>query len=94
MTCVCPCFSLMFLITSQQTDYIRTEVSPLKFNESGNQNILIDIVDDPVIEANESFSVVLHNPLPDTVILNPDRVTIIIIDNDEREFFYKDLLLM
>ena len=59
------------------------------FNESGIQNISIDIVDDPVTENNESFSVVLHNPPPDTVILNPDRVTITIIDNDECEFFYK-----
>ena len=63
-------------------------MSSLKFNESGIQNILIGIVDDPVTEDNESFSVVLHNPLPDTVILNPDRVTITIIDNDEREFMY------
>ena len=71
---------------SQPTDFVRTGVSSLKFNESGIQNILIGIVDDPVTEDNESFSVVLHNPLPDTVILNPDRVTITIIDNDECEF--------
>ena len=62
-------------------------MSPLKFNESGTLNILIDIVDDPVTEDNESFSIVLHNPQPDTVILNPERVTITIIDKDEREFF-------
>ena len=62
-------------------------MSSLQFNESGIQNILIDIVDNPVTEENESFSVVLHNPLPDTVILDSDRVTITIIDNDERELF-------
>ena len=60
-------------------------MSSLKFNESGTQNIFIDIVDDVVTENNESFSVVLHNPVPDTVILNPDRVTITIIDDDERK---------
>ena len=45
-------------------------------------------MNDDVIEDNESFSVVLHNPLPDTVIIN-DTVTVTIIDDDEREFFKK-----
>ena len=67
------------------SDYLWTKFSPLKFSKSGVQDIQIIIVNDDVIEDNESFSVVLRNPLPDTMIIN-DTVTVTIIDDDEREF--------
>ena len=60
-------------------------MSVLIFNESGSLAVPIGIVDDAVTEDNESFALVLHNPRPDTVILDPDTTTITIIDDDERE---------
>ena len=47
-------------------------------------------MNDDVIEDKESFSVVLHNPPPDTEIIN-DTVTVTIIDDDEREFLKRSV---
>ena len=73
------------------TDYVRTGLSSLTFTESGTQTIPVAIVDDMVFEDTESFSIVLSNPQPDSVVLNPDTITITIRDNDERECLYKVL---
>ena len=73
------------------TDYVGIGVSPLTFTESGTQTIPVDIVDDMVFENTESFSIVLSNPQPGSVVLNPDTITITIRDNDERECLYKVL---
>ena len=56
---------------------------------SGTQNIPVSIVDDSLFEEAESFSIVLSNPRPGSVVLNPDTIIITITDNDEREFLYK-----
>ena len=64
------------------TDYVRTGLSSLTFTESGTQTIPVAIVDDMVFENTESFSIVLSNPQPGSVVLNPDTITITITDND------------
>ena len=64
------------------TDYVRTGLSSLTFTENGTQTIPVAIVDDMVFENTESFSIVLSNPQPGGVMLNPDTITIIITDND------------
>jgi hypothetical protein len=64
-------------------DYVRTGLSALVFNETGTQNILVNIVNDSVIEDSESFTIILSNPQPDNVVLDPDIIIIIIVDNDE-----------
>ena len=43
---------------------------------------LIAIEDDLEVEDDEFFTVTLTNPRPDDVVLNPDRITITITDND------------
>ena len=42
----------------------------------------VAIEDDQEVEGDESFTVTLTNPRPDGVVLNPDRITITIRDND------------
>ena len=78
----------MPITISQQTDYVRTGLSALTFNESGTQNILVNIVNDSVIEDSESFTIILSNPQPDNVVLDPDTISITIMDDDERRFLY------
>ena len=43
---------------------------------------LVAIEDDPEVEGDEVFTVTLTNPRPDGVVLNPDRITITITNND------------
>ena len=61
-------------------------MSSLTFTGNGTQSILVGIVDDAILENDESFSIVLSNPQPGNVVLNPDTTIITIIDNDEGEF--------
>ena len=68
------------------TDYIRSGLSSLTFNESGTLDILVSIVNDIFIEETESFTILLSNPQPEGVLFKPDNITITIIDDDEREF--------
>ena len=43
----------------------------------------VSIVDDDEVEDNESFTIILTNPQPDGgVLLNPDIITITIVDID------------
>ena len=69
------------------TDYIRSGLSSLTFNESGTLDILVSIVNDIFIEETESFTILLSNPQPEDVLFKPDNITITIIDDDEREFY-------
>ena len=71
------------------TDYVGIGVSPLTFNVSGTQTILVAIVDDMVFENTESFSIVLSNPQPGSVNLTPDTITITITDNDAESECHK-----
>ena len=76
------------------TDYVVTGVSPLTFTESGTQTISVAIVDDMVFEDTESFSIVLSNPQPGSVMLNPDTITITITDDDAlRECLHKHMFM-
>ena len=42
----------------------------------------VAIVDDDEVEGDESFTIILRNPRPDGVLLNPDSITITIVDTD------------
>ena len=42
----------------------------------------VSIVDDNEVEDDESFTIILTNPRPDGVLLNPDIITITIVDID------------
>ena len=78
--------TVYFLTKFLQSDFVQTGLSTLTFNESGTQNILVNIVNDSVIENSEFFTIILSNPQPDDVMLDPDTISITIVDNDEREF--------
>ena len=67
-------------------DYVRTGLSSLTFTSSGTRNIPVAIVDDGIVEGSEFFTISLFNAQPSTVVLNPDTVTVTILDNDDSKF--------
>ena len=60
-------------------------MSSLVFNENGTENAFVDIIDDAVTEDNETFSIILLHPEQDRVVLNPNEITITIVNDDERK---------
>ena len=63
-------------------DFFTTGISSLTFSGRGTQVFSVAIEDDLEVEGDESFTVTLTNPRPDGVVLNPDKITIAIRDND------------
>ena len=64
---------------------MRTGLSALTFNESGTQNIFVNIVNDSVIEDSEFFTIVLSHTQPHDLVLDANMTTITITDDDLRE---------
>ena len=65
-------------------DFI-TGSSNITLYSRGTLKLSLDIVDDEILEADESLTIMFSNPQPQNVVLGQDSITIIITDNDIRE---------
>ena len=74
------CFTVLFFNLILLVDFFRTGLSSFTFTQNGTRVFPVGIADDDEVEGDESFTITLTNPRPDGVVLNPDSVTITIVD--------------
>ena len=75
-------------------DYTATTVSKLIFNDTAAVTVAIEILNDKLLEVNETFRVdlsIIGNDSRNCILVQPNSVVVLILDNDCEYHVYDSL---